>query len=243
MPRRLEVVSRDLRRVKLGVKEIDYVLVRRRGRRGLGLKVDEEGLTVSTSLAMPVASVEALVRESERWVLKKLAEWSARRVPRADWSDGARLPYLGGGLALRTGLGGRARAERSGDELRVSTRDGSEAAIRRAVIAWYKRAAADYLGERVDALAKQGGYARSHLIVSSAMGRWGSCNSRREVRLAWRLMKAPAELIDYVICHELAHLKHMNHSAAFWAEVERQCPEHRARRERLHATDHLYRSF
>jgi predicted metal-dependent hydrolase len=81
------------------------------------------------------------------------------------------------------------------------------------------------------------------VMISSAMARWGSCNSRHEVRLAWRLAKAPPELADYVICHELAHLRHMNHSAAFWAEVERQCPGHRELRKRLFATDHLYRSF
>ena len=52
-----------------------------------------------------------------------------------------------------------------------------------------------------------------------------------------------AELVDYVVCHELAHLRHMNHSAAFWAEVGRQCPGYRGLRERLFATDHLYRSF
>ncbi|HSS28202.1 MAG TPA: M48 family metallopeptidase, partial [Usitatibacter sp.] len=68
-------------------------------------------------------------------------------------------------------------------------------------------------------------------------------NTRREVRLAWRLVKAPADLVDYVICHELAHLRHMNHSTAFWGEVERQCPDYRQRRARLYATDHLYRSF
>ena len=66
---------------------------------------------------------------------------------------------------------------------------------------------------------------------------------RREVRLAWRLVKAPPVLIDYVICHELAHLRHMNHSRAFWTEVERQCPGYRELRRQLQETDHLYRAF
>jgi predicted metal-dependent hydrolase len=56
-------------------------------------------------------------------------------------------------------------------------------------------------------------------------------------------MKAPPTLIDYVICHELAHLRHMNHSRAFWAEVERQCPGYRELRGELQETDHLYRAF
>jgi predicted metal-dependent hydrolase len=96
---------------------------------------------------------------------------------------------------------------------------------------------------RVAELATRASLAVPKLFISSALARWGSCNSRREIRLAWRLLKAPAELVDYVICHELAHLRHMNHSPAFWAEVERQCPDFRRLRAALFATDHLYRAF
>ncbi|HET7729360.1 MAG TPA: SprT family zinc-dependent metalloprotease [Usitatibacter sp.] len=242
MPSR-ELVSRDLRRMPLGELSLDYVLVRRRGRRGVGLKVDETGLTVSAPLSMPVATIEGLVRESERWVLRKIGEWRTRQVPAARWEDGARLPFLGGGLALRTATGGRPLATRVHDELRVTTRGGTHDEIRRAVVAWYKREAAPYLAQRVAELAAAAGIAPPRFVLSSAMGRWGSCNSRREVRLAWRLLKAPRELVDYVVCHELAHLRHMNHSPAFWAEVGRQCPDYKSLRERLFATDHVYRSF
>jgi predicted metal-dependent hydrolase len=240
---RAELVSRDLRRVTLGEDPVDYLLVRRRGRRGVGFKVDEKGLTVSAPVTMPLARIEALVRESERWILKKLVEWRGRQVPPVAWHDGARLAYLGGGLTLRLAVGSRAGVERCGDELRVTARATSEDAVRRAVITWYKRVALAYLQERAAELALRAGLAAPKVSLSSAMARWGSCNSKREVRLAWRLIKAPAEMIDYVVCHELAHLRHMNHSRAFWAEVERQCPGHRGLRERLFATDHLYRSF
>lgn len=239
----LDLVSRDLRRMALAGEPLDYVLVRRRGRRGVGLKVDEEGLTVSAPATMPLAGIEAMVRASERWILAKLAEWRARKVPLARFTEGAPLPYLGGHLALRLARG-RASVERRGGELQV-TLPGSplEEGVRRAVVGWYRGDALAYLGERVGTLADSAGIARPKLLISSATARWGSCNSRREVRLAWRLVKAPAALVDYVVCHELAHLRHMNHSRAFWAEVERQCPDYRERRRELFATDYLYRSF
>ena len=238
-----EVVSRDLMRLPLGEGHVDYVLVRRRGRRGVGLKVDYHGLTVSAPSSWPLGRIEEVVRESEPWIVKKVAEWSARRVPTISWKEGARLPYLGGGLELQLARGSRTMAVALPGALRIMTRDGSEESIRRAVVAWYRRAAREILVPRVHELAAHAGIAAPKVFVSSAMMRWGSCNSDREVRLAWRLVKAPPELIDYVICHELAHLRHMDHSAAFWAEVERQCPGHAALRKRLFATDHLYRRF
>ena len=242
MPSR-DLVTRDAHRMALTAGPIDYVLVRRRGRRGVGLKVDETGLTVSAPSTMPLARIEALARESERWIVRKIAEWSSRQVPAVQWCDGAPLHFLGEVVTLRPVPGKRAQVAMASGELRVTTRDGGDEGIRRAVVRWYKRAAHEWLAERTRQLALRAGIEPPKLMISSAMARWGSCNSRREVRLAWRLVKAPLQLIDYVICHELAHLRHMNHSAAFWAEVARQCPDYKRLRAELFATDHLYRSF
>ena len=238
-----ELVSRDVRSLALGEAELSYVLVRRRGRRGVGLKVDENGLTVSAPVSMPVARVESLVRESEGWILKKVDQWRGRRVPAVEWTEGARLPFLGGGLTLRLALASRARVQRADSEIHAAVRSLEGDEIRRAVVGWYKRTAAAYLHERVAALSHAARLEPPSLMISSALARWGSCNTRREVRLAWRLIKAPAELVDYVICHELAHLRHMDHSPRFWAEVERQCPDYKRLRARLFETDYLYRSF
>ena len=242
MPAR-ELVSRDTRSLALGADLVEYVLVRRRGRRGVGLKVDENGLTVSAPASMPVARIESLVRESERWIRRKVAEWSSRRVPRVTWHDGSALPYLGDEVVLRVEPGSRSAALQAGAELRVTVREAIEPEVRRVVVSWYKRRAREHLHGRLDELASRAGLAAPRFFLSSALSRWGSCNSRREIRLAWRLVKAPPELVDYVICHELAHLRHMNHSAAFWAEVERQCADYKRLRAALFATDHLYRAF
>ena len=240
MPTR-ELVSRDAHRIALGGQGIDYVIERRRGRRGVRFRVDGRGLAVSAPVTMPHARIEALMRESQQWIVRKVAEWSGRRVAALEWSDGARLPWLGGYLTLRVAHAGRGRAVREGAELRVAAPDPD--AVRRAVIRWYRSVADDVLGARAHALAQAAGLAQPKVLISPARTRWGSCNTRREVRLAWRLVKAPPDLVDYVICHELAHLRHMNHSKAFWAEVARQCPGYRRLRDELHATDHLYRTF
>jgi predicted metal-dependent hydrolase len=242
MPAR-DLVSRDARRLTLGADPVEYVLVRRRGRRGVGLKVDENGLTVSAPSTMSIARIESMVRESERWVLRKIAEWKTRQVPVVRWADGAELPYRGKHLPLRISPGPRVRVELVDEALHVAVREVHAADVRRAVVAWYKRVAKELLARRLEDLARAAGIAPPRFVLSSALARWGSCNSRREIRLAWRLLKAPPALVDYVICHELAHLRHMNHSAAFWAEVERQCPDYRRLRAALFATDHLYRAF
>jgi predicted metal-dependent hydrolase len=242
MPTR-ELVSRDAHRVAIGGQSLEYVLERRRGRRGVRLRVDGRGLAVSAPLAMPLSRIEAVVRESEAWVLRKVAEWSTRRVAPLQWVEGAPLPWLGGHLTLRLAAGSRARAVREGAELRVTAPEGDAEAVRRAVVRWYKSIAHDVLSSRVEALAHAALLSPPKVLISPARSRWGSCNTRREVRLAWRLVKAPPHLVDYVICHELAHLRHMNHSRAFWGEVERQCPAYKRLRAELHANDHLYRTF
>ena len=242
MPTR-ELVARDAHALALGGERVEYVLVRRRGRRGVGLKVDENGLTVSAPSAMPLARIESMVRESERWVLRKIAEWRTRQVPPVRWEDGAELPCLGLHVRLRISRGPRTHTELVGDTLHVAVRALEAVQVRRAVVAWYKRVAREHLERRLRELALEAGIAPPRFFLSSALARWGSCNSRREIRLAWRLVKAPPALVDYVICHELAHLRHMNHSAAFWAEVGRQCPDYRRMRAALFATDHLYRAF
>jgi len=239
----LELVSRDVRSIALAETNVDYLLVRRRGRRGVGFKVDANGLTVNAPATMPLARIEALVRESERWVLRKIAEWRTRRVAPVEWRDGTALPYLGGDLVLRVAEGPRAAIELGEGVLRATLRSAAPEAVHRAVVAWYKRAALAHLAGRTFTLSRIAGLTPPRVMISPALSRWGSCNARREIRLAWRLIKARSALIDYVICHELAHLRHMNHSPAFWAEVERQCPGHAELRDELFATDHLYRSF
>ena len=249
MPAR-DSLPRERRSLALGGEHVEYLLVRRRGRRGVGLQVDSDGLTVNAPLSVPVARIEKMVADSQSWVLRKLEVWRERQVPEQRWDDGASIPWFGGSLTLRLETGSDSHAVKGPDcieygngELRVRVTQPGAENVKRAVVAWYRRAALAHLAHRAFVIARVAGIAPPRVMISSAMGRWGSCNSKREVRLSWRLVKARPELIDYVVAHELAHLVHMNHSKAFWAEVGRLCPDYRRLRDELEAGDHLHRSF
>jgi predicted metal-dependent hydrolase len=109
------------------------------------------------------------------------------------------------------------------------------AIVSKKVINWYKQQAKLDFARRLEILAAKLGVATPPLTLSNAQSRWGSCNSRGQVRLSWRLLQAPPHIINYVICHELAHLKQMNHSAKFYAVVEQLFPNYKAAEKELKA--------
>ncbi|MBL8510217.1 MAG: M48 family metallopeptidase [Betaproteobacteria bacterium] len=234
------------RSIALNGHPVDYKLVRKRGRRNIALKIDGTGMTVAASLTTPISAIEGLIDKNTPWVIKKLDEWSHRRIVPQAWHTGASLPFMGQTLTLMIDAGAaKNEVELVGTYLFARLKNSAAQAvdIEKAVMAWYKKQALPHLAQRAFFYAKLHGLVPPRVFLSSAQGRWGSCNSRREVRLSWRLMKARPALIDYVVCHELAHLRHMNHSAAFWQEVARMCPDYMQLKRELDNDDHRYRAF
>ncbi|MCF7980342.1 MAG: M48 family metallopeptidase [Pseudomonadales bacterium] len=92
---------------------------------------------------------------------------------------------------------------------------------------WYRPIAKRYLAQRIAELANVNGYHFNRLFIRAQRTRWGSCSSQKNISLNWKLVKAPRSVSDYVILHELAHTRVMNHSPAFWREVEQHAPHYR----------------
>ena len=92
---------------------------------------------------------------------------------------------------------------------------------------WYREFAKQYLSVRLLQLAEQYGFEFNRLFIREQKTRWGSCSSRRNISLNWKLVKAPVAVSDYVILHELVHTQIMNHSAAFWQRVETLVPDYK----------------
>jgi hypothetical protein len=112
--------------------------------------------------------------------------------------------------------------------------------VRDAVVKWYRRHALEHLSERVVHFSGRLGTPAPRVFLSDARTRWGSCNAEREIRLNWRLMQAAAHVIDYVVAHEVAHLKVLSHSSRFWRTVAQIYPGYEAAKAELNAMSHHF---
>ena len=227
------------RRIVIHEVALDYALVRSK-RRTIGFVIDDDGLRVSAPKWVPVAEIESAIREKQRWIFAKLnerRERSARRLqPHMQWRDGATLPFLGSDITLRIDL--HQPAGVAFDEpARVLTvclpADAGEQQLKDRVQGWLQQEAKRIFGERLPLYADKLGVQYRSFALSSATTQWGSCTADGRIRLNWRLVHFALPLIDYVIAHELAHLREMNHSPRFWATVQSIFPEFQSARKAL----------
>lgn len=236
------------RLVKLPGCDVAYEFKRGK-RRTIGLRVTAEGLSVSAPRWTPVGEVEALLHSKSAWVLDKLrsARTRAGELARAQpvWADGAELDYLGQRVRLvldpshnfkQAGAVLDAPLERGGDAVAVAhlrlglAHMATEAQIRDAAQAWLMRQAKRVFTERLAHFEPLVGVRHKSLRLSSAGTRWGSASVDGSIRLNWRLIHLGMDLVDYVVVHELSHLRHMDHSPQFWSVVAGVMPDYAERR-------------
>lgn len=227
----------DTHRLTLQGRAVSYLLKRSR-RRTIGFAIGAEGLSVTAPERVSRQEIEAALQSKSSWICAKLSQWEARpQIRRLAFETGDRLPWLGGELELRfVERGVRTRVTQQEDIITVSL-DGEltgplrRATIRNALVRYYKREGERLMAPKVEAYARALGQSVRKVVVRDQKRRWGSCASDRTIRLNWRLMGFPEELIDYVCAHEAAHLVEMNHSPAYWAQVTRVMPDWKVRRE------------
>jgi predicted metal-dependent hydrolase len=238
----LSAHPRASREVRLRGHRIAYEF-RRARRRSIGFAVCDEGLTVSAPRWVSVAEVEVALHEKAAWILRKLTEvreYAERlRAARIDWRDGASVPFLGEPLVVvldpraAGAPGGALRAEPSA-LLGIARRAlhvglpqlAQPARIREAVQSWLKREALRIFEERCAHFAPRLGVRVTRIALSSATTRWGTATEDGSILLNWRLVHFALPVIDYVVVHELAHLRHMDHSPQFWDVVRSAMPEY-----------------
>ena len=234
---------RARREVLLGDAVVAYAFERAR-RRTIGFSVGPDGLSVRAPHWVTLGAVDAALREKAGWIVRKLEESRERQARteqgRITWADGAGLPYLGGTLTLvldpahRFAGRGAALAGERRDQLAIALpHSAAPAQIRDAVQAWLLRDARRHFTERLDHFAPLLGVRWTSLRLSSANTRWGSAKADGSIRLNWRLLHYRPAIIDYVVAHELAHLRVMDHSPRFWDTVSTVVPDYAVLRSHL----------
>ena len=215
-------------------------------RRTIGFSVGADGLAVRAPKWVPLPEIDKAVLEKSDWILKKLREMRERgsrlEASRIEWADGCVLPFLGQQVTVR--LDPRHAFSGAGAELKsvaqTALPDSPEvltlhvglphsaapAQIRDVVQAWLMRQAQRLFTERLDHFAPHLSVQWRKLSLSSAGTRWGSASADGSIRLNWRLIHFRQTVIDYVVVHELSHLRVMDHSPRFWDTVRAVVPDY-----------------
>jgi predicted metal-dependent hydrolase len=232
--RRAPLPERDV--LQFPDSSLAYTIRASARRRTLCLELRADGsLVVAAPRGLSLEVIRAFVEGRRAWVEAKraLLARSEPSTPRFLFQDGARLPYLGAELALDVSIAPSRRADCRREPGGLALRVPHGAAVRPAIEAWYRRAAATHAAARLAHFAPQVGRAARKLVIRAQRTRWGSCSARGTISLNWRLMQASPEILDYVVVHELCHLLVPNHSPRFWAEVARVLPDWRRQRAEL----------
>lgn len=205
-------------------------LVRSR-RKTLSLIVEADGtLTVRAPLRMKEADIWRFIAAKETWVKRKQAQVRQDAPAPRRYVDGETFLYLGQEVPLRLIPDEKpALVMDKVFKLTKSAQPQAQAYFEK----WYKKQARKVLSERVDFFVRQHGFKAEKVRISSARTRWGSCSAKGTLSFTWRLVMAPPDVIDYVVVHELCHLREMNHSQAFWAQVAAILPDYKRRRDWL----------
>jgi predicted metal-dependent hydrolase len=227
------------RETRLDTHVVGYSLKRVR-RRTIGFIVGPEGLSVNAPKWVGLGDIEAALQEKGAWILRKLHEQRERAqrllAAKVDWRDGTTIPFLGEDVILvldprATGavLNTDASALPGVPSMTLHIglpQHATTAQIRDAVQSWLQRQARRVFEERCQLFTARLGVRYTRMSLSSAQTRWGSASANGSIRLNWRLIHFALPTIDYVVAHELAHLREMNHSPRFWEIVRSVIPDY-----------------
>jgi predicted metal-dependent hydrolase len=204
----------------------------KRRRKTISLHIKEDGrVVIYVPYHTPKGEIERFIKEKESWVIKKISEKerSIKETEKA-FIPGEKFLYLGESYPLEIG-----DTHYRGLPLKLSfgkfilDKDRLEEA-RDLFIHWYKREAKEKIEGRLHYFSNRLQLFPKGLKITSAKYRWGSCSRDSRLSFSWKIIMAPLSVIDYVLIHELVHIKEKNHSKRFWTYLETILPDYRKHR-------------
>ncbi|OPY78702.1 MAG: WLM domain protein [Syntrophorhabdus sp. PtaU1.Bin058] len=223
--------------------DIPYTLIRsKKRRRTLSLRIDDDGrVIVHVPHRTPESEIASFLRAKKDWIEKNLRVLDRRSREKGGprrFVPGDTFLYLGNAYPLEV-------CERDGRPALALLHGtfqmgaGSREKAREIFVKWYAGRAKEIMAERVNHYRQQLKFPPVEIRITSAKSRYGSCSADNRLSFSWRLIMAPYPVIDYVIVHELAHIRHKNHSKRFWGFVESVMPDYRQQRHWLNENNHL----
>jgi predicted metal-dependent hydrolase len=195
-------------------------------RKTIALVIEGDGsLIVRAPLRTPEKLIRELVEQKAAWIARSQAKIRASQPPARQFADGESLLLMGKPHPIKIVKSQRASLSFENGAFLLAQKAHPRAS--EAFTRWYKQMATLLLPGRLETLAEKHNLRPKKVRISSARTRWGSCSTSGTISLTWRLVMAPPEVIDYVIIHELAHIKHPNHAKEFWDTVAAMMPDYK----------------
>lgn len=218
-------------------KGFDAEVIRTDRKKTATVKVEEGRVSVVVPRATSSDKVQALVSRKSRWIREKLLLNRAHQPPKPkEYVSGENFTYLGRNYRLKVEPGASKSVKLKAGRLVVgvpSSVQQGDRYVQAALTEWYREHALEKLQEKVQRYAKVVGVSPVSVGIKAFSGRWGSCNRRGDTMFNWRIIIAPNRIVDYVVVHELCHLKWHDHSPEFWRCVERAFPDYQECKEWL----------
>ncbi|HEX9045381.1 MAG TPA: SprT family zinc-dependent metalloprotease [Verrucomicrobiae bacterium] len=209
--------------LQVGERTVTLHLVRHPRARRYVMRLRSNGAVhVTVPRSGTIAAAMAFAERNTAWLERQLQRLAGRPSLPLTWHLGTEIFLRGAPVRLELAADGEIRF--GAEVLRVPD---PAADLRPAIQKHLQALAARELPPRVIEFASRHGLVVSRVTVRNQKARWGSCSRTGAISLNWRLIQLPQSVCDYIILHELAHRRHLNHSASFWAEVERLCPDYR----------------
>jgi predicted metal-dependent hydrolase len=233
--------------LKIGAAEVGYTL-QRKAKRGITIYIEPPGrLRLVVPKRANAATVFGLLENKRKWIEGKLAAMAARPMlaqPPKEFREGETAYYLGNQYSLRITHDTRqpqgCRIENENLVVNLpDTKAGEDTRheVRLELLLWYKKRAKEILKERTDFWSRELGLRYGRFAVGNPVRQWGSCSARNDIRYNWRVVTAPMDIIDYLVVHELCHVRHKDHSSRFWHLLSQAIPDYKRRRKYLKSLD------
>jgi predicted metal-dependent hydrolase len=224
--------------IDLDGQRISYTLQRTRRRRTISLLIDDRGLRVAAPLKAPQRAIDDLLRLHATWVIRKVHDWQQKRPPALSWVAGEHIMLYGTPVTLEAHAG-IVLPQLEQNRLLFDPHL-APPVIESAVRNWLKQQALACFTRRCRDYSAHLDLPAPAVRLSNARTRWGSCHAHGRISMNWRLVQGPMAWIEYVAAHEVAHLRQMNHSPAFWHTVAALVPDYAERRAALRREAHRY---
>lgn len=200
------------------------------------ISVKGDQVSVSYPKGMRKKEIRGFVESKREWISKHIQAHLSKQkeIPLKKYEAGERFPYQGREivLGLNTHDSRLIKVKLVDESLQVwlpheVPHTERPEIIKLALVKWYKGQAQKVFKEKLDFYAKQMGVTYNEMRIKDQKTRWGSCSARGNINLNWRVLQAPDQVLNYLVIHELAHLKHLNHSLDFWHLVESYMPDYK----------------